>query len=507
MQFQPKQRNPIGEAIGGSLRDALDYLTQKKLLDLRYKQNENALQALGYPQEKASQLAPVVDSDIFKEIFRSGGGFPGSEGGRSTDAYSKAIEAINGVGASNEIQEPIRQYEQQQRHIVPEQQAAIQRSNARNIVEAYTSKKNPEIQQEAKREKELELKQERAIEKQEKAAEKQEKAAEKEAKILPKVIEKVAEKSNVSPAAQAAEQQLAKAAEAPITRAKPAPLREQINFAGMTPAERKDIQNRILIQEKERKEERNEAHKEGKEYADKAFKSEEDAEKKELLLKDMLKDVKSGDLPNAAVWKTLTAIEENPKGLEAIGALAGTALGGTLGNAVPGVGAVGGGIAGRTAGGVLGYGVGTVASYLAGAAKSMLRANNPNIEKFEKNSASFVQFAQDVLGGGVLTNEKLKAYMDTVPTLMQTDAGKELIINNLLAMTEFQKKQASTLREILKENDGFLPLNVEQIVRDRMTKDREELQNKVLNNIDQSEKYVENKPQRKILSNITGQPI
>ena len=47
MQFQPKQRNPIGEAIGGSLRDALDYLTQKKLLDLRYKQNENALQALG----------------------------------------------------------------------------------------------------------------------------------------------------------------------------------------------------------------------------------------------------------------------------------------------------------------------------------------------------------------------------------------------------------------------------------------------------------------------------
>jgi hypothetical protein len=137
----------------------------------------------------------------------------------------------------------------------------------------------------------------------------------------------------------------------------------------------------------------------------------------------------------------------------------------------------------------------------------MLRANNPNIEKFEKNSASFVQFAQDVLGGGVLTNEKLKAYMDTVPTLMQTDAGKELIINNLLAMTEFQKKQASTLREILKENDGFLPRNVEQIVRDRMTKDREELQNKVLNNIDQSEKYVENKPQRKILSNITGQPI
>ena len=86
MQFLPRQSNPIGEAIGGTLRDALDYLTHKKLLDLRYKQNENALQALGYSAEKASQIAPVAGPDIFKEIFRSGeipGGASSSTSGES----------------------------------------------------------------------------------------------------------------------------------------------------------------------------------------------------------------------------------------------------------------------------------------------------------------------------------------------------------------------------------------------------------------------------------------
>lgn len=229
-----------------------------------------------------------------------------------------------------------------------------------------------------------------------------------------------------------------------------------------SPHEKRE-QRKIEIQEKKLAlQEQQYAMKETKAYADTVLKDQKAQKMNDLRLNRMNKLIDDNKLPNAALWKFLSDIEDSGISNVGGGGLAGAALG----SAFPGIGTVIGGIAGSV--------VGALASPLAGAAKSIIRKDNPDIDEFEKLSGDFVKNAKDIFGSRI-TDADLKAYMKTIPTLMQTDAGKKAVIANLKAVNEMGKVEAETMRQIIKENGGKRPIDLEQQVYDRMGDQLDEL--------------------------------
>jgi len=193
--------------------------------------------------------------------------------------------------------------------------------------------------------------------------------------------------------------------------------------------------------------------KETKKYIDTLKDKEKAAKESDLRLKRMANLIEKGKLPNANLWSFLSKIEE-------AGPLAAGGVGALLGSVVPGVGtAVGAGIGGL---------VGALSGPLAGAAKSFIKTGSPDIEEFEKLSNDFVKNAKQYFGSR-LTDADLRVFMQTVPTLMQTDAGKKKVIQNLSSLNELAEIEAKAARSIIRENRGVPPIDIEQQVQDKIS--------------------------------------
>ena len=190
--------------------------------------------------------------------------------------------------------------------------------------------------------------------------------------------------------------------------------------------------------------------KETKPYVESLKNQEKSAKESDLRLKRMEALINKGNLPNAALWSFLTKIED-------LGPVATGAAGAVVGHIFPGLGHAVGGL------------VGALSSPLAGAMKSLIKTGSPDIEEFEKLSTDFVKNAKQYFGAR-LTDRDLITFMQTIPTLMQTDAGKKKVIDNLRSLNELSQIESKTARSIIKANGGIPPIDLEQQVKDKIGK-------------------------------------
>lgn len=188
------------------------------------------------------------------------------------------------------------------------------------------------------------------------------------------------------------------------------------------------------------------------------------AEENDKRLDRMLTLIDKGNLPNANLWTFLSKIEEQGV-LSSAGAFGGSGAG--IGGAI-------GGIPGAAIGGALGGIVGALSGPLAGAIKSNIKTGSPDIIEFEKLSEDFVKGAKAYFSGRV-TDYDLKSYMKTVPTLMQTDAGKKAVMSNLKSFNELAKLEGKTARDIVKKNGGKVPIDLNQQVSDQLSDEKDRL--------------------------------
>lgn len=205
-------------------------------------------------------------------------------------------------------------------------------------------------------------------------------------------------------------------------------------------------------------------------------------EDKELsfITNRMINRIEKGKLPDAVYYKQLKDLEEAAtptRGLTTgatsgagIGGGIGAGIGGVLGSAIPGVGTA----LGATVGGALGTGIGTLGGALAGLAYSQratqklgeLRKEYPDVEEFEKLSASFIKGAKAVFGSRV-TDADLRAFMAMVPTLNNTENGKKAIIRNIQVAAKANEARYRAMEQIIRENGGKRPANLALLVEQR----------------------------------------
>lgn len=91
--------------------------------------------------------------------------------------------------------------------------------------------------------------------------------------------------------------------------------------------------------------------------------------------------------------------------------------------------------------------------------------NQPTHE-FRKLSSDFVKNAKDVFGGRV-TNLDLESYLKTIPNVSQSDQGKIAVIRNMRLLNAGALVRKKAMDEIISENDGQRPSNLEALVEER----------------------------------------
>lgn len=230
----------------------------------------------------------------------------------------------------------------------------------------------------------------------------------------------------------------------------------------MSPQERLAQQKEMRENRKLELAEKREILKETKPYINALKEKEKAAKEGNLRLKRMEQLVEKGNLPNSALWSALTKVEE--AGLH--GAGGGAVIGGALGTLLfPGLGTASGAALGAAGGGI----VGSLMSPLAGAAKTFIKSGSPDVEEFEKLSTEFVKNAKQYFGSRI-TEREVQLFMNTIPTLMQTDAGKKKVIENIRSLNELVDIEAKAARSIIKENGGIPPIDLEQQVQDKISK-------------------------------------
>lgn len=90
---------------------------------------------------------------------------------------------------------------------------------------------------------------------------------------------------------------------------------------------------------------------------------------------------------------------------------------------------------------------------------------NADAQEFKKLSKDFVKNAKSFFGAR-LTDMDLKTFLQTVPTLSQSNDGRQRVINNLRNLEEAKVIRKQALDSILRANNGRRPRDIEQQIDD-----------------------------------------
>ena len=86
-------------------------------------------------------------------------------------------------------------------------------------------------------------------------------------------------------------------------------------------------------------------------------------------------------------------------------------------------------------------------------------------EEFEKLQADFIKLAKDFFPGRV-SDADLKAFVQTLPTLSQSDSGKLRIIENMKNFNKAAELRYNTAKALIKANGGKRPKDLELLVEE-----------------------------------------
>lgn len=92
---------------------------------------------------------------------------------------------------------------------------------------------------------------------------------------------------------------------------------------------------------------------------------------------------------------------------------------------------------------------------------------NPDTEEYRKLETDFIREARDIFPGGRITNYEIQSYLKTIPGLMNSPEGRDVIIRNRKLLNEAKKVRYDEYKKILKETGGKKPANMGILLEER----------------------------------------
>lgn len=106
---------------------------------------------------------------------------------------------------------------------------------------------------------------------------------------------------------------------------------------------------------------------------------------------------------------------------------------------------------------------------------------NGDSQEFAKLSSDFSKLISNYFPGGRITNVMIEQFMKTIPTMVQSDEGKLRVISNLMNLNEAASVYAKAKKDILKETRGKIPLNLQDLIQERVGPELAQLEENYLN--------------------------
>lgn len=181
---------------------------------------------------------------------------------------------------------------------------------------------------------------------------------------------------------------------------------------------------------KQQREKEKEDFKATQKYVDKITRDHDAADFAQPRLNKMKKLIEKGGLPISSFYKIVKNIEDHT----------GHGIGGAI--------------------------TGSITSILGPILSQIQRTTSPNTEAFEKQTAGFLRGAKDIFGGR-FTNEEMKAYLDMIPKLTNTDKGKLDVIDDFSLFNKASNLKYKIMEDIIRENKGKRPYNLSELVEQR----------------------------------------
>ncbi len=102
---------------------------------------------------------------------------------------------------------------------------------------------------------------------------------------------------------------------------------------------------------------------------------------------------------------------------------------------------------------------------------------NPGSEEFNKIAANFVRDAKSIYGSRV-SNFEIEQFLKTIPSLSMSPEGRKRVIANLKNIARGHLAYNNALKEIIAENKGIPPLDLNEKIDDRIEKTLDTLSKK-----------------------------
>lgn len=117
---------------------------------------------------------------------------------------------------------------------------------------------------------------------------------------------------------------------------------------------------------------------------------------------------------------------------------------------------------------------------LWGVGLNLKSLQSPESQEFEKLSNDMLKGIQDVFGSRILKTE-VDNFLKTIPTLTQSDAGKKAVIDNLKLLNEATIAQDKVAKDIIKQNGGQIPPDLELMVDNELDSYLDDLHERFVN--------------------------
>lgn len=90
-------------------------------------------------------------------------------------------------------------------------------------------------------------------------------------------------------------------------------------------------------------------------------------------------------------------------------------------------------------------------------------------QEFQKITQNFMRNAKAYLGARI-SNFELEQFLKTIPSLSQSPEGRKRVISNLKQISRAAVAHSQALKEVIRENSGIPPLDLEERIDDKIEK-------------------------------------
>jgi len=111
--------------------------------------------------------------------------------------------------------------------------------------------------------------------------------------------------------------------------------------------------------------------------------------------------------------------------------------------------------------------------------------NNPQTEEYAKLQNDYVRDVSTIFPGAI-KNFEIESYMKTIPQLLNSDEGKILVGKNIKLLNEAKILKYQAMEQILKENNGVVPRNLDIAINDRTRDQMEDIKERFVNGVHES---------------------